>query len=125
MLINGLRDKHLVDRLTAGNSQADRYRFLDTEKRLLALNTNTLPDDSAALFAIGLQKSINQKNEIEVSKGIIADLRKEVQYIRDMCIKQRSTLVSTCYFCRKMDIFKEIAQKNVATWRQSKSGSRR
>ena len=84
-----------------GNSQADRSRFLDTAKRLFPLNTNTVPDDSAALSAIGLQKSVNQKNEIEELKGLIADLQKEVQDIRDMCIKQRSTPVITCYFCRK------------------------
>ena len=101
MLISGLRDKHLVDRLMAGNLQADRPRFLDIAKRLLDLNTNTLPDDSAALSAIGLQKSVNQKNEIVELKGLIADLRKEVQGIRDMCIKQRSTPITTCYFCGK------------------------
>ena len=78
VLISGLRDKHLVDCLMVGNSQADRPRFLDTAKRLLALNTNTVPNDSAALSAIGLQKSVNQKNEIEELKGLIADLRKEV-----------------------------------------------
>ena len=54
VLISGLRDKHLVDSLMASNSQADRPEFLDTAKRLLALNTNTLPDHSAALSAIGL-----------------------------------------------------------------------
>ena len=108
--ISGSRDKHLVDRLMVGNSQADRPKFLDTAKRLLALNTNTVPDDSAALFAIGLQKLVNQKNEIEELKGLIADLlRKEVQDIRDMYIKQRSTPV---IFAEKVDIFKEIAQKN-------------
>ena len=101
VLISGLRDKHLVDRLMARYSQADRPRFLDTAKQLLALSTNTLPDDSAALSAIGLQRSVNQKNEIEELKGLIADLRKEVQDIRDMCIKQRSTPVITCYFCGK------------------------
>ena len=85
----------------AENLQADRPRFLDTAKRLLALNTNTLPDDSAALSAIGLQKSVNQKNEIEQLKGLIADLRKVVQDIIDMCIKQKSTSVITCYFCGK------------------------
>ena len=85
----------------AGNSQADCSRFLDTAKLLLDLNTDTLPDDSAALSAIGLHKSVNQENEIEVLKDLIADLRKEVQDIRDMCIKQRSTPVITCYFCRK------------------------
>ena len=41
VLISGLRDKHLVDRLMAGNSRADRPKFLDTAKRLLALNSNT------------------------------------------------------------------------------------
>ena len=109
VLISGLKDKHLVDRLMARNSQADRPRCLDTAKRLLALNTNTLPDDSAALSAIRLQKSVNQKNEIEELKGLITDLRKEVQDIRDMCIKQRSTPVT---FAEKVDIFKGIAQKN-------------
>ena len=86
----------------AGNPQADGPGFLDTAKGLLALNTNTLPDHSAALFAIGLQKSVNQKNEIEELKGLIADVPKEVQDIKDMYIKkERSTLVITCYFCRK------------------------
>ena len=112
VLISGLRDKHLVDRLMAGNSQADRPRFLETAKQLLALNTNTLPDDSAALSAIGLQESVNKKIEIEELKVLIADLEKEVQDIRDICIKQRSTPVITCYFAEKVDIFKEIAQKN-------------
>ena len=101
VLISGLKDRHLVDRLMAGNSQAVRPRFLNTAKRLLALNINTLQDHSAALSAVGLQKSVNQKNEIEELKGLIADLRKEVQDIRDMCIKQRSTPVITCYFCGK------------------------
>ena len=73
-LISGLRDKHLVYQLMAGNLQAGRPRFLDTAKQLLALNTNTLPDDSAALSAIGLQKSVNQKNKIAVLKSIIANL---------------------------------------------------
>ena len=40
VLISGLRDKHLVNRLMAGNSQANRPRFLDSAKRLLALSTN-------------------------------------------------------------------------------------
>ena len=74
VLISWLRVKHLVGRLMVGNSQADHSRFLDTAKRLLALNTNTIPDDSDALYAIGLQKSVNQKNEIEELKGLIADL---------------------------------------------------
>ena len=101
VLISGLRDKHLVDRLVVRNLQADRPRFFDTAKRLLALNTNAVPDDSAALSAIGLQKSVNQKNEIEDLKSLIADLRKEIQDIRDRCIIQRSTPVITCYFFRK------------------------
>ena len=101
MLISGLRDKHLVDRLVVRNSQSHYPRFLDPAKRLLALNTNVVPDDSATLSAIGLQKSVNQKNEIEESKGLITDLQKELQDIRNMCIKQRSTHVITCYFCGK------------------------
>ena len=58
-LISELRDKHLIDRLMAGNARADHPRFLDTAKRLLALNTNTLPDNSAAFSTIELQKSVN------------------------------------------------------------------
>ena len=112
VLISGLRDKHLVDRLIAGNSQDDRPRFLDTAKRLLALNTSTQPDDSATLSAIGLQKSVNQKNEIEVLKGLIADLRKEVQDVRNVCIKQKC---KPAIFAEKVDIFKEIAQKYVGS----------
>ena len=95
-----------------GNSQADRPRFLDTVKWLLALNTNAVPDDSAALSAIGLQKWVHQKNEIEELKGLVADLRKEVQDIRDMCIKQRSTPVITCYFCGKSGHLQRNCQKN-------------
>ena len=63
MLISGLRVKYLVDRLMAGNSRADRPRLLDAAKRLLAFITNTLPDDSASLSAIELQKSVNLKEQ--------------------------------------------------------------
>ena len=76
MLIGGLRDKHLVDRLMAGSKQIDRPRCLDTVKRLLTSNTNAMRDDSVALSAIGLQKSVNQKNDIKELKGLIADLKK-------------------------------------------------
>ena len=84
MLISELRDKHLVDRLTAGNAHADRVGFIDSAKRLLPLNTNTLPDDSAALSVIGPQKSVNQKNKIEELEGLMAELQKKVQDIRDI-----------------------------------------
>ena len=106
MLISELRDKHLVNRLTAGNAHADRLGFIDVAKRPLALNTNTLPDNSAALSVIGPQKSVNQKNEIEELEYLMAELRIEVQDIRDMYIeKQRYTPV---IFAEKVDIYKEI-----------------
>ena len=70
------------------------------------MNTNTLPDDSAALSVIGPQKSVNKKNEIEELEGLMAELQKKVQDIRDICIeKQRSTPV---IFAEKVDIYKEI-----------------
>ena len=74
--------------------------------------TNTVPGDSAALSAIGLQKSVNQKNEIEELKDLIADLRKEVQDIRDMCTNRDLHLLSLDIFAEKVVIFKDIAQKN-------------
>ena len=94
VLIGRLRDKHLVDRLMTVNARADRPRFLDTAKRLLALNTNTLPDDSTPLSAVELQKSVNQKKEIKELKGLIADLRKEVQDIRYV---YQETEIYPCY----------------------------
>ena len=66
VLIGGLRDKHLADRLMANNSQADRPRFLDTAKRLLALNTNNVvQDDFAALSAIRLQKCASGNRNLQ------------------------------------------------------------
>ena len=73
VLIGEIKDKHIVDCLIAGNLLADRSRFLNTVKQLLALNTNALPDNSAAFTPIGLQKSVNQMNEIEKLKIVIAE----------------------------------------------------
>ena len=88
------KDKHAVDCFIAGNSLADRSRFLNTAKRLLALNTNALPDNSAAFTPIGLQKSVKQRNEIEKLKIVIAQIKRVAPDICDMCIrKQRSTTV--------------------------------
>ena len=62
VLIGEMKNKHAVVCLMTGNSLAECSRFLDTAKRLLALNTNTLPDNSAAFSPTGLQKSVNQMN---------------------------------------------------------------
>ena len=85
MLIGGLREKYLANRLMVGNLQADHPIFLDTAKRLLALNTNTVPDESAALSAIRLQKSVNQKNEIEELKGSLQIYKKKYR-ISEICV---------------------------------------
>ena len=79
VLLAGLRDKHHVDRLVTSNvGKTDSPSFLETAKRLLTF------DGSSESNVVSVIDTVRTTETAEL-KNVVAELRKEVQELRERC----------------------------------------